>query len=194
MNKYDSERIYREILLFEHFQDHPNIIKLLNVIQGENDRDIYLILEYMEANLFNVIRANILSESHIKFITYQLLIALKYIHSADIMNRDLKPSHLLLNADGCLKLSDFALAKSMTLSDEASYKITDYNATRWYRAPEILLSANYYDKSIDLWSVGCILGEMISGKTVFPGNCTINQLDLIMQLTGRPSPDDIGNY
>jgi mitogen-activated protein kinase 15 len=146
----------------------------------------------MEANLFNIIRANILTEPHIKYITYQILKAVKYIHSCDIMNRDLKPSHILLNSDSKTKLADFALSKSTNIEDEYSYKITDYIATRWYRAPEILLEATFYDKAVDLWSIGCILGEMILNRTVFPGNCTLNQLDLIVQLTGRPSEEDIG--
>lgn len=161
-------------------------------MRGSNDRDIYLVFELMEANLFNVIRAHILTEIHIKYITYQILKALKYIHSADIMHRDLKPSHILINADSSIKIADFSLAKSTSILDEYSYKITDYMAMRWYRAPEILLSATNYDQSVDMWSIGCIIGEMINGKTLFPGSCTLNQITLILELTGRPNSEDIG--
>jgi mitogen-activated protein kinase 15 len=144
----------------------------------------------MEANLFNTIRGNILTEQHIKYITYQILKAIKYIHSADIIHRDLKPSHILMNNDSRIKIDDFSLAIIENGTNE-DYKITDYTSTRWYRAPEILLNAYSYDKSVDIWSIGCIIGEMLNGRTLFPGSCTINQIGLILELTGKPDDTDI---
>ena len=104
---------------------------MLNVIKAENDLDLYLIFDYMEADLFNVIRAKILEEIHKKFIIYQTLKALKFIHSADIIHRDLKPSNIFINSDCHIKLSDFGLAR--TLNSRNSGINTDYVATQWYK-------------------------------------------------------------
>jgi mitogen-activated protein kinase 15 len=265
-SKAESERLLRELTLINSFEEHPNIIKIYNVKKSENSKDLYLIYEYFPANLYTVIRAKILTSQHIKFITYQLLKILKYIHSAGIIHRNLKPSNILITPECQIKLDDFSLAKSIiTKEDDYLSNITDYIAIRWYRAPEILLGAEYventedheikenivdvenkanivdgeitevvekmentdigenerlenhnyeesdekktksqtssnknsdykyaeYCKKVDLWSVGCILGEMLCGKTVFPGSSTINQLNLITQLVGFPTPEDL---
>jgi mitogen-activated protein kinase 15 len=189
-SKIDCERLLKEIKIFEFLGKHPNIIQLLNVIRSDKDSDLYLVFDYMDANLFNVIRAKILTEQHIKLITYQLLKAVKYFHSAGIINRNLKPNNILVNSDCKIKLDDFSLAKPLSYMDDMNM-ITDYVATRWYRAPEMLLGSLKVGKSADIWSIGCILGEMINGKTLFPGTCTLNQLNLIISLTGFPSKEDI---
>jgi len=91
-----------------------------------------------------------------------------------------------------MKVCDFGLARSIDLSDNASQPIlTDYVATRWYRAPEILLGSNKYTKSADMWSIGCILAELLLGKPVFPGTSTLNQLDRVLEVTGRPTQSDV---
>jgi len=93
-----------------------------------------------------------------------------------------------------LKVADFGLARSIAALEndsEANPVLTDYVATRWYRAPEILLGSTKYTKGVDNWSIGCILGELLGGKPMFPGTSTMNQLDRIIEITGRPSPDDI---
>jgi mitogen-activated protein kinase 15 len=190
LSNNESERVYKEIRILEHFQGHPNIISLQNVFKSRNDKDVILVYEYMEANLFHVIRGNILSEIHVKFIAYQLLKALKYIHSADVVHRNLKPSGVLINSDCKIKIDDFYFAKPIKFDDDNFNDITDYVSTRWYRAPEILLGANF-NKPADIWSVGCIIGEMLNGRTVFPGTCTLNQLNLIVQLCGKPSEEDV---
>jgi len=191
-NKLESERILKEILLFENFYSHPNIIKLKNVIKSKNEIDVYYILEYIEANLSNVICSKILTDIHIKYITYQLIKALKYIHSADIIHRDLTTNNIMIDKNSHIKIVDFSLAISLNDKSNNNFAINDYIQTRWYRAPELLLNAVMYDQSVDMWSVGCILAEMIIGKILFKGNSTINQLSLIMELIGIPSPDDIG--
>merc|ERR1712216_841325 len=90
------------------------------------------------------------------------------------------------------KVADFGLARSLEMRDpEQQPLLTDYVATRWYRAPEILLGSNKYTKGVDMWSMGCILAELLLGKPVFPGTSTMNQLDRIMEVTGRPSKEDI---
>ena len=100
---------------------------------------------------------------------------MKFIHTADLIHRDLKPSNLLLNSECHMKICDFGLARSLDNSDTTTQPIlTDYVATRWYRAPEILLGSNNYTKSADMWSIGCILAELLLGKPVFPGTSTLN--------------------
>jgi len=146
----------------------------------------------METDLHTVIRANILEDVHKRFIIYQLLKALKYMHSAFIIHRDLKPSNLLLNSECLVKVADFGLARSVKIKeDDTTPILTDYVATRWYRAPEILLGSTDYTAAVDVWSVGCIIGELYLGKAIFPGLSTINQLSRIMEYTGRPSSEDI---
>ena len=146
----------------------------------------------MDTDLHAVIRANILEDIHKQYIVYQTLKSLKYIHTADLIHRDLKPSNLLLNSECHMKVCDFGLARSIDLSDTTNQPIlTDYVATRWYRAPEILLGSNKYTKSADMWSVGCILAELLLGKPVFPGTSTLNQLDRVLEVTGRPSQSDV---
>jgi len=125
---------------------------------------------------------------------YQLLKAIKYMHSANVLHRDLKPSNLLLNSDCFMKIADFGLARSIAsllTETDANPILTDYVATRWYRAPEILLGSTKYTKGVDVWSIGCILGELLGGKPLFPGTSTMNQLDRIIEITGRPSQEDI---
>jgi mitogen-activated protein kinase 15 len=145
----------------------------------------------MEANLFNVSRANILSEQHVKYITYQLLLVLKYIHSAGIIHRDLKPSHILINTDCRIRLSDYSLC--VNKDDVNEFKITEYTSMRWYRAPEILLNSYEYGNGIDMWALGCIVVEMLCGRTLFPGSCTLNQISIILEYIGIPNEEDIGN-
>uniref|UniRef100_A0A7S0S0X2 Mitogen-activated protein kinase n=1 Tax=Chlamydomonas leiostraca TaxID=1034604 RepID=A0A7S0S0X2_9CHLO len=193
-NATDAQRTFREVMFLQDLNQHDNIIKLLNVLKAENDRDLYLIFEYMETDLHAVIRANILEEVHKQYIMYQLFKALRYMHSGELLHRDIKPSNLLLNSDCQVKLADFGLARSVSqlnAHDGHNPILTDYVATRWYRAPEILLGSTKYTYGVDMWSSGCILGELLLGKPIFPGTSTMNQLDRIMEVTGRPSQEDI---
>ena len=144
-NATDSQRTYREITLLQELNGHENIIRLLNVIKAENEKDIYLVFDFMETDLHTVIRSNILEPIHKQFVMYQLLKALKFIHSAGIVHRDLKPSNILINSDSCIKVCDFGLARCITSLKKKDIIMTDYVATRWYRAPEILLGSTKYN-------------------------------------------------
>jgi len=192
-NATDAQRTFREIMFLQELNGHENIIRLLNVMKADNDLDIYLICDYMESDLHAVIRANILQDVHKQYIIYQLLKSLKYMHSGQMLHRDIKPSNILLNSDCQVKVCDFGLARGSTQQGDvgANPVLTDYVATRWYRAPELLLGSTSYTKGVDQWSVGCILGELLSGKPIFPGTSTMNQLERVIEVTGRPASDDI---
>jgi len=191
-NATDAQRTYREVIFLQELNGHENIIRLRNIIKAENNKDLYLVFDHMEADLHHVIRANILEDIHKQYIVYQLLKGLKYIHSADLIHRDLKPSNILINSDCHIKLADFGLARSVaSTAEDTNIKLTDYVATRWYRAPEILLGSTKYSKAVDMWSVGCILGELIVGKAIFQGTSTLNQIEKVLELIGKPKAEDI---
>ena len=197
-NQTDAQRTFREIMFLQEFGSHPNIIKLLNVIKANNDKDIYLVFESMDTDLHNVIkRGNILKDIHKRYIIYQLLKATKYMHSGNVIHRDQKPSNVLLNAECFVKVCDFGLARSVSQLEEDVSKnpdggvLTEYVATRWYRAPEILLGSHKYTKGVDMWSIGCILGEMLLGKPLFPGTSTLNQIEKIITYLPFTSDEDI---
>ncbi|CAL8293649.1 unnamed protein product [Merluccius merluccius] len=193
-NRTDAQRTFREIMFLQEFGDHTNIVKLINVIRAQNDRDIYLIFEHMDTDLHAVIKkGSLLKDVHKRYVMYQLLKATKYLHSGNVIHRDQKPSNILLDTDCYVKLCDFGLARSLCQiqEDAGNPTLTEYVATRWYRAPEILLGSTRYTKGIDMWSIGCILGEMLLGKALFPGTSTINQVEKILSAIAHPSPEDI---
>lgn len=191
-NSTDAQRTYREVMYLDQLSGHDNIVKLLSVIRAQNNRDLYMVFELMESDLHLVIKSRILKYVHKQMIMHQLFKVLKYIHSADIVHRDLKPANILINSDCHIKLADFGLARSLAYdnSDECPI-VSDYVATRWYRAPEILLGCQRYSKSVDMWSTGCILAELLLDKVLFAGKSSLNQLELIIELLGRPSETDI---
>ncbi|XP_070078635.1 mitogen-activated protein kinase 15 isoform X9 [Equus przewalskii] len=181
-------------MLLQEFGDHPNIIRLLDVIRAENDRDIYLVLESMDTDLNAVIcKGGLLKDVHKRYIFHQLLRATEFIHSGHVIHRDQKPSNVLLDSSCLAKLCDFGLARSLSGLPEGpeGQALTEYVATRWYRAPEVLLSASRYTPGVDMWSLGCILGEMLRGKPLFPGTSTLHQLELILETIPPPSKEDL---
>uniref|UniRef100_A0A8D2Q5M4 Mitogen-activated protein kinase 15 n=1 Tax=Varanus komodoensis TaxID=61221 RepID=A0A8D2Q5M4_VARKO len=193
-NRTDAQRTFREIMFLQEFGEHPNIIRLLNVIRAQNDKDIYLVFESMETDLHAVIKkGNLLKDIHKCYILYQLLKATKFIHSGNVIHRDQKPSNILLDADCFVKLCDFGLARSLCQlhKEQGIAALTEYVATRWYRAPEILLASHSYTKGVDMWSIGCILGEMLLGKPLFPGTSTVHQIEQILRVVPPPSPEGL---
>jgi len=192
-------RTLRELKLLKFLSEagvSENIISILDIIKPpsiEQFKEVYLIQELMETDMHRVIRTQDLSDDHAQYFIYQTLRALKALHSADVIHRDLKPSNLLLNANCDLKVCDFGLARSVKTAEPSGTEtgfMTEYVATRWYRAPEIMLTFKQYTKAIDIWSVGCILAEMLSGKPLFPGRDYHHQLTLILDVLGTPTLDE----
>ncbi|AOA63577.1 Serine/threonine MAP kinase [Komagataella phaffii CBS 7435] len=192
-----AKRALREIKLLRHFRGHKYITCLydLDVIpdQNNNFNEIYLYEELMECDLHHIIKSKQpLTDSHYQSFIYQILGGLKYIHSADVLHRDLKPVNLLVNSDCELKICDFGLARGYSSDAEKNAGfLTEYVATRWYRAPEIILSFQTYTKAIDIWSVGCILAELLGGRPIFRGRDYVDQLNLILSTLGTVSEETL---
>nr|ARR97155.1 p38 mitogen-activated protein kinase [Haliotis discus discus] len=183
-----AKRAYREIRMLRHFH-HENIICLQDLFTPDQtyDRfgDVYLVLPYMDTDLHEILKLQALSNDHIQFMLYQILRGLKYIHSAGIIHRDLKPNNIGVNQNSDIKILDFGLARS------SAEEMTGYVVCRWYRAPEIMLNWMHYNQKVDIWSVGCILAEMITRRPLFKGSDHIDQLNRILQLTGTPNEEFI---
>ncbi|KAL3695750.1 hypothetical protein R1sor_009826 [Riccia sorocarpa] len=190
-NPIDAKRILREIKLLLHM-DHENVVAVRDIIgppRTDDFNDVYIVYELMDTDMHQIIRSKQpLTEYHCKAFLYQLLRGLKYIHSANVLHRDLKPGNLLLNANCLLKIADFGLART---TSEVEF-MTQYVVTRWYRAPELLLRVNEYTAAIDVWSVGCIYMELVKGEPLFPGRDPSHQLRLITELIGSPDDSDLG--
>ena len=162
-------RTYREIKLLKYL-DHENVLSLLDcftpVEEFDEFSDVYIVTQLMSFNLENVILAQKLSDDQVKYFTYQLLSGLTYCHSAGIIHRDLKPENIGINKDCHLRILDFGLARP------TEPEMTGYVVTRWYRAPEIILHWTRYNQTVDVWSVGCIMAEMLTQEPLFPGRDT----------------------
>ena len=175
----------REISLMKELK-HENILSLHDVIHTENK--LMLIFEYMDKDLKKYMESKgdhgRLDHVTIKSFMQQLLRGIAFCHENRVLHRDLKPQNLLINTKGQLKLADFGLARAFgipvnTFSNEV--------VTLWYRAPDVLLGSRTYNTSIDIWSAGCIMAEMYSGRPLFPGTTNEDQLLKIFRLMGTPS-------
>ncbi|XP_061066351.1 mitogen-activated protein kinase 3 isoform X1 [Eubalaena glacialis] len=187
------QRTLREIQILLRFR-HENVIGIRDILRAptlEAMRDVYIVQDLMETDLYKLLKSQQLSNDHICYFLYQILRGLKYIHSANVLHRDLKPSNLLINTTCDLKICDFGLARIADPEHDHTGFLTEYVATRWYRAPEIMLNSKGYTKSIDIWSVGCILAEMLSNRPIFPGKHYLDQLNHILGILGSPSQEDL---
>ncbi|KAE9600111.1 putative mitogen-activated protein kinase CMGC-MAPK family [Lupinus albus] len=190
-NRIDALRTLRELKLLTHLQ-HVNVISLKDImmpVHRKSFKDVYLVYELMDTDLHQIIKSSqALSNDHCQYFLFQLLRGLKYLHSANILHRDLKPGNLLINANCDLKICDFGLARTHTSKNQF---MTEYVVTRWYRAPELLLCCDNYGTSIDVWSVGCIFAELLGRKPIFPGLECLNQLKLIINILGSQREEDL---
>ncbi|XP_034477378.1 cyclin-dependent kinase 10 [Drosophila innubila] len=175
----------REIMILKRCQ-HENIVRLREVVVGKSLDSIFLVMDFCEQDLASVLdnMSQPFTESEVKCITLQVLRALKYMHSRFIIHRDLKVSNLLMTDKGSIKVADFGLAR---LSGQPAKPMTPQMVTLWYRAPELLLGARTHSSAVDMWAFGCILGELLLGKPLLPGNSEIAQLNMIIDLLGAPS-------
>jgi len=193
----DATRTLREVQLLRQLS-HENIVPLLGVqtLRHRSGIDALLVYQLMDTDLHQIVRSNqLLYESHAQFFVYQALRALKYIHSAGVLHRDLKPANMLLNANCDLKICDFGLSRLQSAPPQIEAQptalppMTEYVVTRWYRAPELLLNCTEYGPPIDVWSVGCVLAEVLLRTPLLPGRNHKEQLSLITRLTGTPSSE-----
>ncbi|OHW96394.1 Negative regulator of the PHO system [Colletotrichum shisoi] len=175
----------REISLMKELK-HENIVALHDVIHTENK--LMLVFEYMDGDLKKYMDTHgdrgALKPHQIKSFMYQLLRGIDFCHQNRVLHRDLKPQNLLINGKGQLKLGDFGLARAFgipvnTFSNEV--------VTLWYRAPDVLLGSRTYNTSIDIWSAGCIMAEMYTGRPLFPGTTNEDQIIRIFRIMGTPT-------
>jgi len=188
-NVTHAKRAYREFKLMK-LVNHKNIIGLLNAFTPQRTidefSDVYLVMELMDANLCQVIQME-LDHERMSYLLYQMLCGIKHLHSAAVIHRDLKPSNIVVKSDCTLKILDFGLARATGGNNVNSIStMTPYVVTRYYRAPEVILGMGYKE-NVDIWSVGCIMGEMIRGTVLFPGTDHIDQWNKIIEQLGSPS-------
>ncbi|TMS34597.1 hypothetical protein L596_002154 [Steinernema carpocapsae] len=191
------KRTLREVRILREL-NHENIISVLDMFtaEGSQGRDIYLVMDLMETDLHQIIHSDQkLIDEHYQYFLYQTLRGLKYLHSVNIVHRDLKPSNLLVNGDCLLKIADFGMARctEQCMQEDGNF-MTQYVATRWYRAPELLFSLLEYDVKVDIWSVGCIFAEMIMRRQLFPGKDAISQVKMIVFYLGTPKAEVIMRF
>uniref|UniRef100_A0A8C4DZC0 Stress-activated protein kinase JNK n=1 Tax=Dicentrarchus labrax TaxID=13489 RepID=A0A8C4DZC0_DICLA len=185
-NQTHAKRAYRELVLMKCV-NHKNIIGLLNVFTPQKSleefQDVYLVMELMDANLCQVIQME-LDHERLSYLLYQMLCGIKHLHAAGIIHRDLKPSNIVVKSDCTLKILDFGLARTAA----TGLLMTPYVVTRYYRAPEVILGMGY-QANVDVWSVGCIVAEMIRGSVLFPGTDHIDQWNKVIEQLGTPTQE-----
>ncbi|GAM26638.1 hypothetical protein SAMD00019534_098130 [Acytostelium subglobosum LB1] len=169
--------------------NHPNCLKLLDMYMTneENKKMQYLVFDFIPYTLASLLKKKQLSLGFIRVLFYQLCLSIKHIHAKFICHRDITPNNILLNAKGELVLADFGSAKIL----EHNHTSMSYICSRYYRAPELLVGCQTYTTKIDIWSIGCILAEMLKGKPVFPGTNSADQFARIIDILGSPSHDDM---
>ncbi|KAG0690530.1 hypothetical protein C6P40_002519 [Pichia californica] len=187
------KRAIRELKLMDFFKGHKNIIGLvdLDIVYMKPYDGLYCFQELCDYDLAKVIHSSVqFSEFHIKSFFYQICCGVKYIHSADVIHRDLKPGNILITAQGLLKICDFGLARGINEKymnrNHRSSHITNYVATRWYRAPELILTRKSYGKAVDIWAVGCIFAELYGRRPIFIGDDQLHQVMEICKIIGTP--------
>lgn len=171
---------------------HANIVSLKEVVTSRasestrNKGSVFMVFEYAESDLVGLMKTKQLREDHIMCILKQLLEALYFAHTNHVLHRDIKPSNVLVTRKGAVKLADWGLCRK-----RVDGRLTNRVVTLWYRAPEVLLGTQNYSSAIDMWAVGCLMGELLVGKPILPGKDDMNQLHKIFELCGTPRPDEM---
>ncbi|KAI6044306.1 Pkinase-domain-containing protein [Pisolithus marmoratus] len=170
-----AKRALREITLLRHLSNHENITGLID-------------MDAISPDFQEMFSGQTLTNEHVQYFLYQVLRGMKYIHSASVIHRDLKPGNLLVNSDCELKICDFGLSRGFDSSPDEHIggQLTEYVATRWYRAPEIMLSFSISTGAVDVWSIGCIFAELLLGRPLFKGKDYVDQLNKIFDVLGTP--------
>ncbi|KAF2654499.1 Pkinase-domain-containing protein [Lophiostoma macrostomum CBS 122681] len=175
----------REISMLQKAR-HAHIVDLREVVMGDSFDEVVLVMEFLEHDLKTLQdnMADPFGESEVKLLLRQLTSAVSFLHTNHILHRDLKTSNILLNNRGVLKIADFGMARFIP---PPHAPLTQLVVTLWYRAPELLLGATEYDTSVDIWSLGCIFGELLHGNPILPGANEVEQLSTIFRVCGLPS-------
>jgi len=176
----------REIALLKELKDHQNIVRLLNIFYKPNK--LVLVFEYVENDLKKYMRGldGNLKPATVNNFAWQLFKGVEFCHASRILHRDIKPQNLLIDQRLRLKIADFGLARPFhVLLGEYTHEVV----TVWYRPPEILLGSQIYSLPVDLWSIGCVIGEMATGKPLFAGDSEIDTIFKIFQKLGTPTED-----
>lgn len=172
---------YREVRLLRQLRHH-NIVSLLEVFRSK--RKLHLVFEFVDHTLLKTLQesAEGLDSAYVKRLMYQLVTAVDFCHSQKVVHRDIKPENLLISRHGVLKLCDFGFARELNAKNG---RYTEYVSTRWYRAPELLVGDANYGKAVDIWAIGCLHAELLTGIPLFPGESDIDTLYHIMKLCGN---------
>ena len=181
----------RELKMLQKLH-HPNVVDFQEAYKRKGN--LYLVFEFVDKNLLELLEEHPqgLDPNLIRHLIYQLCKAIQYMHEQNIIHRDVKPENLLITENMELKLCDFGFAR--LISGSCTEKLTDYVATRWYRAPELLLSQGEYGKEVDYWAIGCIMGELVDGNPLFPGENEIDQIYCIQKVLGNLTEEQMDMF
>ena len=173
----------REISLLKELR-HDNIVRLLDVVYSEHR--LTIVFEYLDQDLqkYLELRDHNLTAAQVQSFMRQLLAGIDHCHQRCVLHRDLKPQNLLISQDRILKIADFGLGRSFAIPVR---KYTNAVVTLWYRAPDVLLGSTTYGTPVDLWSIGCIFAELVTGAALFDGRTDLDQLEKIFRFLGSPN-------
>ncbi|XP_076463898.1 cyclin-dependent kinase-like 1 [Babylonia areolata] len=174
----------REVRMLKQLK-HPNLVRLIEVFRRK--KRLHLVFDYVDHTLLNELDRcpRGLPEPTIKRIIYQTLLAIYFCHQYNTIHRDVKPENILITREGHVKLCDFGFARILTGPGD---EYTDYVATRWYRGPELLVGDTQYGPPVDVWAIGCVFAELLTGQALWPGRSDLDQLYLIRKTLGDLIP------
>ncbi|CAB1110625.1 unnamed protein product [Ectocarpus sp. CCAP 1310/34] len=195
----DAKHVLREVRVMRHLGQHENIVTLEDLFCNEADDELYIVMELLDSDLNRIIQSQqVLSIKHHRVFMIQILQGVEFLHKNGVIHRDLKPGNILVSRNCEVRITDFGLARQLiSVQEQAEQRqdgegMTEHVVTRWYRPPELMLSPNgFYGFAVDLWSVGCVFGELLGRRPLFPGSSFVNQLSLIFDVLGAPDPGEV---